>query len=201
MRGRPEFASAVPAGGGRIARLFVALDLPPVIKSRLATLIDAVRPVVPDARWVSPANLHLTLSFLGRVEPSRIPGVAHALGTAVSGLVDFPLTLDGTGAFPSARRARVVWVGLSDPAGGLRALVALVRESLRSLGFEDDRPFQAHVTLARLRNPAPVTIPESVTPLRFMADRVTLFESQLGGGGPRYVPVAVFPFRREPSSP
>ena len=139
----------------------------------------------------------MTIRFLGPVDDVRVPSVSDAVAAAASGLVDVPVRLAALGAFPSARRARVVWAGMDDPAGGIGALTDAVGDALAPLGFEREaREFTPHVTLARLRAPGSVALDVAVDPVRFVVDRATLFQSHLGRGGARYESLAVFPFRR-----
>ncbi|HVL32499.1 MAG TPA: RNA 2',3'-cyclic phosphodiesterase, partial [Actinomycetota bacterium] len=85
-----------------MGRLFVAVDLPGAVKDAVADVVERARDQAPAARWVARSNMHITLSFLGAVEDARVPQVASTLAGSVAGLVDFPVTLDGIGAFPSA---------------------------------------------------------------------------------------------------
>lgn len=148
---------------------------------------EVLRPAVPGARWVPRQNLHVTLQFLG--ETDLAGEVAAALGPAAATVTRFQTRLVEMGAFPSARRARVIWVGLDDAAGGLASLAATVASALQPLGFgAEDRPFTAHLTVARLKVPAPATGVTDVkpAPVPFEVDRVTLFRSYLGRPAPRY---------------
>lgn len=184
-------------------RLFVALELPPGTKDELARAIERLRPELPEARWVPRENLHVTLAFLGEVPEERLGAISAAIGDAASGLVDFATHLEGVGAFPSARRARVVWAGLADAAGGIASMADAVASALEPHGFRrEERAFAAHVTLARLKVPrplAPVAIDLDPTP--FPVERITLMRSRLGRPAPRYEALATFPFRREPAPP
>ena len=97
---------------------------------------------MPDLRWTRDDQRHLTLQFLGPV-PDPDP-VAEFVADSVRGREPFTLSLGGGGAFPSARRGSVLWLGV---ARGRAELTALA-ESLVSLS-DDDRRYQPHVTLAR----------------------------------------------------
>jgi 2'-5' RNA ligase len=151
---------------------------------------------------VPPENIHCTLSFLGRVEDARVLDVSSAIGGAVTDLVDFPTHLETLGAFPSQKRARVVWVGLADQAGGIASVADAVQGSLERLGFErEKRAFTPHLTLARLKTPRAVDLSYDLEPVRFQVDRVTLFQSTRGRPNARYEALATFPFRRELAPP
>lgn len=163
------------------------MDLPPDVKDEVVVVIDELRPLVPGARWVPPENLHVTLAFLG--ETDLATAVAGALGRAVATVPRFPSRLGAVGAFPSPRRARVVWVGLEDEASGFPRLAEAVRTALEPLGFApESRPFTAHVTVARLKAPAPAQRITSAAPVpvAFVVDRVTLYRSRLGRPAPVY---------------
>lgn len=173
------------------------------MKEECARSSEILRASVPGARWVPSENLHLTLAFLGHVDDARIPDISDAIARAVAGLVDFPAHVEGLGAFPSPRRARVLWAGLADPAGGLAAVATAVTEAMEAIGFpRERRAFTAHVTLARMDPPGSVDLAAvAVEPVRFTVDRVTLFQSHLGRPAPRYEALATFPFRREAAPP
>jgi 2'-5' RNA ligase len=115
----------------------------------------------------------------------------------LQGHVDFAVRLGELGAFPTGRRARVVWAGLDDPTQGLAGVADSVGAALEPLGFQREaRAFRPHVTLARLKSPARVETTEKLEPLSFPVDRISLFESRLGGPHAVYSQVATFPFRR-----
>jgi len=137
------------------------------------------------------------MAFLGRVEEARIGTLSSAIASAVQGHVDFTVRLGALGAFPSIRRARVIWAGLDDATGGLAALSESIGDELEPLGFpREKRAFRPHVTLARLRSPKPVELTVSPAPLSFPVERISLFESHLRRPAPLYEELATFPFRR-----
>lgn len=143
-------------------------------------------------------NFHVTLGFLGWVADERVQPISEALGRAVAGLLAGVATLAGLGAFPSTRRARVVWAGVRDPSGVVASTAAAAAEAMLEAGREPERrPFHAHVTLCRLRTPRAVAFPDGVDvpAVPVPVDRVTLFRSHLGRPAPRYEPLAVSPLR------
>ena len=174
-------------------RLFVAADPPPDLLEALDESIAPLRsrPELVSARWTVPANQHVTLKFLGWVEAGTVEPIVNSLATVASSHEAATITLTGLGAFPSERRARVLWAGLEDPAGLLAALASDLDASLGSLGFEPEtRAFTPHLTLARFKPPASVAgIPSEVPGVAepsFEVDRLHLYRSHLHPKGARY---------------
>lgn len=170
-------------------RAFVGVPIPP--EPALTTLLAALDALDADLKVVAPHQLHVTLAFLGDIPEDA--ALAPALDQAVVGVPKFDLALQNVGAFPNARRPRVIWAGVHDPAR-LQQLASRVRDALRQAGWPgDDKEFQAHVTLARVkshRGEAAVTA--------FLRDHardelptlpvgvVRLYWSQLSPAGPSY---------------
>ena len=152
------------------------------------------------ARPVGPAPIHYTLAFLGDV-PDEGSGIAAALASVR--FEAFDIVVVGAGAFPSARRPRVVWVGSDDAGGrGLAGLAAAVAGALAPLGAAggrsgDNRPFKPHATICRMGSSrggaaggeeaaAAAPIIESLRSERFGTQRVGSFKlkkSVLSPGG------------------
>ena len=182
-----------PAGSRRRSRrCFVAVELPPEVHRALEAAAAPWRSVLA-ARWVPAASRHITLRFLGPVDPSALEGIGEALTRAARGAGPIDTRLTGLGAFPSLRSARVLWAGVDDRPGRL-ATVALALDAALAPAFPPQtRAFRPHVTLARCD--PPLRLPEGyattpVDPVAVRVDRVTLFESVTGRGGPVYEPLA-----------
>ncbi|PWB76170.1 RNA 2',3'-cyclic phosphodiesterase [candidate division GN15 bacterium] len=127
-------------------RLFVAIDLPPEIKDRLLALSGGV----PGARWLTAAQLHLTLKFVGEVDGGVFQDIVDALGEVTA--EPFDLTLKGVGHFPPRREPEVLWVGV-DKNERLVQLRNRVEASLARIGLaRETRKFAPHVAIARLRD-------------------------------------------------
>lgn len=138
----------------RQMRLFIAVNLPVEIKRSLGSFIQVLRRFPLDARWVTEANLHLTLQFLGNVYEEQVPAIVQGLNRAAAGVAPFKLVISGTGVFPSVERPRVLWVGVSGETIILTDLHRRVQEEMGLLGFEAERRrFSPHLTLARIRSP------------------------------------------------
>lgn len=171
-------------------RLFIAIPMPVEVLDRAA----AIRTPLPGARWVPPEQVHLTLHFLGEVDPPLLEEIAAAVEHPATPA--FPLTTGHLGAFPSLRQPRVLWLGLEE-SSPLRALHLELGLSLARIGLEGDtRAFHPHLTLARLKGtPTPavaelIARPPDAPPLTFQVDRVILYESILSPGGATHLPRA-----------
>ncbi len=128
-------------------RLFIALDIEDGIRERITRFIDGVRNFAPDARWVKPESLHVTLKFIGEQPDSAVETIKGALKAVQgsSGEVHFR----GYGFFPTFKSARVFWVGM-ETGPQLAALAAAIDEKMPALGIaKEDRAFSPHLTLAR----------------------------------------------------
>lgn len=130
-------------------RLFIAIDLPDQVKAQIKPLCNGI----VGAKWVSDQQLHLTLRFIGDADEKQQPLIETGLATKRA--TPFHLTLVGVGQFPSRGQPRVLWVGL-DATIALMALQQQVEAIIRKSGFSPDKPFSAHITLARFRNPPPL---------------------------------------------
>lgn len=175
-------------------RLFVAVDLDPEVRARLGQGLLELSPLWPAAKWVPPANLHLTAGFIGDWERRRLPDLEAALALAVAPLGRSKLLLAGTGFFGPAGSPRVVWAGVREGAEALAGLAAAVDRALAPLGVgPPERPYRAHLTLARGRgDPMPPALRARLEQLRnhewgwVAVDQLWLVQSELGPGGPRY---------------
>lgn len=194
-------------------RLFIGVPLPEDAAATVASVVDEVRAeALPagwkDVRWVRLDGLHLTLRFLGPTpEPRIAPTAAAVIDVASRASGPIELELGGVGAFPSGRRPRTLWVGLTVGVEPLERLAAEVEQVLETAGWPPvDRPFRAHLTLARSDGLAsgPLVaerLAEAMGERRIACrlDRLGLFESVTGGGPARYVPVAMATLGPTPS--
>ena len=148
-------------------------------------------------RWVPPENLHFTLKFLGGITPPQLAGVVAAAREVAARTQRFSITLAGLGAFPSARRPRVVWVGVSSGADHLVALAEHLDVVLRPAhASREDRPFRPHLTIARVRDAAPARdLSDEIGVLRELewgsqtVGAILVMESHLRPSGAIYQPV------------
>ena len=169
-------------------RLFVALTLPPELRSDLAGLAGGI----PGAKWVPPENYHLTLRFIGEIENWRAQEVDDALA-AIRGNA-FELSLRGLGTFEKAGRIHALWVG-AERNDALSHLQGKVETALQRVGLAPERKrFSPHVTIARTdRAPGEKVVAYVQAHNLFRAAPVrveyfTLFSSRLGKEASVYTP-------------
>jgi len=177
-------------------RAFFCIPLGVGQRTAIASIAERFRGATRmRASWVRPENYHLTVRFLGEIDPILTVDLDQVCRGVAESVDPFAITFDRLGAFPAAERARVLWVGGETPAEYIN-LVTSLNEQLRPLGFgpEWKRPV-AHVTVARIKSvpdpdlgrllEAPHTFPSE--PAR--VDRVALMESRLTPEGAVYSPL------------
>ncbi len=172
-------------------RLFFAVFPPIEVQTEAARAVESMRAAGPPSHvaWVKRQNLHFTLRFLGDCDEEMVTRAQRALAV-VEPAAPFQARLDGYGAFPTAARAQVLWVGMSHGATPLRALAAALESEVAAAGFgRSDKPFMPHLTLGRMRVATDwAQALAGAPPLAsgFAVDRVVLVRSTLAQGGSRY---------------
>jgi 2'-5' RNA ligase len=191
-------------GPPRSPRVFYAVELPAPIRARLGRTADEVRRVLPGLRPVAPEDLHLTLVFLGEVDPAAAVASAIRVRERLSAFAPFSFSLVGLGAFPDPGHARVLWCGVSD-AGPLAALAGMVAEASGDASPEGERRFRAHVSVGRFRRTpdrdvlAEVIAGHAGRDLGRVETRgFVLHQSRCDGGLPRYRELARFELEAGP---
>ena len=147
-------------------RAFIALELPPQAKEALSKTIERLQSAIPSGvRWVNPSGIHLTLKFLGNIDPALVNDILKATAKAVKQSRGDPirLKLSNLGVFPNERQPRVVWAGIEGDIETLRALQSSLDQAIAELGFpKERRPFSPHLTLGRVRDGVPASLRGSV---------------------------------------
>jgi RNA 2',3'-cyclic 3'-phosphodiesterase len=176
-------------------RLFLAIPLTDEARHAVVHHLTSHLPRPLPGRPVRPELWHLTLRFLGEVDEVDADRLVRALDTADLGPA-LVLRWGSLGAFPRPRRANVLWLGVDQGEDEAERLAAAVEEALEAAGFPpEDRPFRSHLTLSRIRPDQDVTAVLDAVPslgLAMAVDRVVLYRSHLGPGGPRYETVESF---------
>lgn len=187
-------------------RTFIALELPPSVISLLEKVQEDLKSMGLPAKWVRPENIHLTLKFIGNINPGDIDKIGGAMMDAVDDFAAITLVAGGIGVFPGIKRPRVIWVGLGGQIQLLFAMQRVLEENLAALGFkEEKRPFKGHLTLGRFRQTVnPNTIRQimrehaNLYSEEFTARRIILFKSDLKPTGAVYSQLMNFAFKDTP---
>jgi len=173
-------------------RAFVALELDPGVRGRIAGLIAQLRPSIDGVRWVAPESLHVTVRFLGYAPPAALVLLQGPLAEAAARFPPADAPVRGLGIFPERGRPRVLWLGIAVPPA-FAGLQAECERAAVAAGFPPEpRPFRPHLTLARWsqhdrRPPLP---PVDLGLARL--ERLVLFRSMPRRTGSLYTPLAAF---------
>ena len=188
-------------------RLFIALNLSiPVVETLVMLQRDLEERLAEEygselrLRTVSPANIHVTLKFVGDTPEEMVEPICRRLEEMCEPLFAFEIECCELGAFPDLERPRVLWAGLDDEGGEVVALLQRnLEEELAALGVDkDDRPYHPHVTLGRLKTRKRPSLKElareyqGVSFGKSFVREIVLYESHLEPRGARYEVVKRF---------
>ena len=184
-------------------RLFVAINPPPDVRHDVVQAAEPLRAAAPELAWVREHNLHLTLKFLGEQPVEMVERLQATLTTLATRHRELVVELEGIGAFPNFRRARVVWLGIT-PEGRLELVHHDLEVACEQLGFElEGRPFRPHLTLARVKHPlaepAARALSRAAKAVEFRSEFVVrsidLMQSERSPTGSRYTTLVSAPMR------
>lgn len=179
-------------------RLFFAVFPPPEVQSAAHRATESLRGRGDSVAWVRAENLHLTMRFLGECSEEEARRAGDAAREAAARAPAFSAALGGAGAFPDARRARVLWLAMSAGEPEVTALATALEEALEAHGFPREvRRFAAHLTLGRMRNGeadwGARLAAVSVDPTPWRVTELRLVRSTLSPSGSRYETVLAVP--------
>jgi len=198
-------------------RIFVGIDLDPEVRARISRFLEGVESFAPEARWVRPESLHVTLKFIGEQKPEQVEAIIGRL-RRVDGS-PFDMRIGGYGFFPTAKAPRVFWIGIQ--AGPqLAELADNVDAAVAELGIpREDRRYSPHLTLARggagRRSASPKRRKDDSSNATFAvldkrlaamgaldfgamtAREFILYQSQLSPGGSKYTKLERFPLQQD----
>ncbi|MGA7685575.1 MAG: RNA 2',3'-cyclic phosphodiesterase [Terriglobales bacterium] len=198
-------------------RIFIGIDLDDNIRGKLARFLEGVSGFAPEARWVRPESLHITLKFIGEQKQEQVEAITQRLRLVESD--PFEVHISGYGFFPTAKSPRVFWIGIQ--AGPqLAQLASDIDAAVAQLGIpREERRFSPHLTLARAGGRSGRSsgdpkwragdAPNSIFAVlqkrlaamgepefgRMAADKFILYQSQLSPAGSKYTKLERFPMR------
>lgn len=137
-----------------LLRTFIALPVPKLVAGVQKKLKSTISDDAGKINWVHPANLHLTLQFLGATPEGTVSKINTALENLAKEHTGFDAEISGTGYFPKPTRPRVLWLGVNGNIQPLTALGNAVRKTMTILGFPpDENEFTPHITIGRIKYP------------------------------------------------
>ena len=168
-------------------RTFIALPIPENLRESLRSAISRLRSINSGVRWVRPDSIHLTLKFLGDIEEAVVKPLSQELDSVAGSCPELELGLSCLGVFPGKQRPRVIWAGLGGDTAQLSSLASSIDRMCAGFGIKaEKRPFNAHLTLGRLKVPSMVDLDISLIEEWYRAEEVIFYKSELLPTGARH---------------
>ncbi len=182
-------------------KLFTGIEVGSTIRSSAAKLQTALAGTGAEVKWVEPENLHITINFLGDVDDRDLHGICKALEAVGRQVPPFRLEVAGVGAFPTMRRPKVLWTGVTNGQDELRTIHEMAEPKLLQLGVyrREERGYTPHLTLGRVKDESHAqTIATELANAAnwrggdLLIEEFALYASELRREGPVYSIVARF---------
>ena len=176
-------------------RLFIALPLPDSAKEALGALIAEFSSHPAPVKWVNPANIHMTLRFLGDTPATKVADLCTLLNETGSHHSTVSTYISRLGAFPNLRRARILWAGVQEDDSVIRLehLAAEIERGVQQLGFDpESKKFRPHLTIGRVKQRTSISdLAQTIEHYRLASfplalSNLALFQSTLTPRGPIY---------------
>lgn len=189
-----------------VIRIFFAIDLPPFAKEKIGGFIVALKKKAKSnaIRWSKPDNLHITLQFLAEVRSEHLPRLIDSVRTEMKGIATSKrITFGSLHVFPNPYRPRVIVLDIT-PQEALAELSAIIGQGITKADYAiENRPFKAHLTLGRIKNPQHIDLSFLSQPPALIVDpldvqEVVLFRSEPQPEGSTYTVIETF--KREDTS-
>jgi len=184
-------------------RAFLAIELPEDILRKISGLQEKLkREISGRISWTRPHSQHLTLKFFGDISADDVKNICAAVHKHTASEASLNLKIEKLGVFPDAHRPRVLWCDTTGDVERLSALQKKMDGDFAKIGFPaEGRPFRAHLTLARIKDPRELTgISEALTKYSLFTDgefvcrNLVLFQSNLSAQGAVYKKLEMFSF-------
>jgi len=198
-------------------RTFIAIEIPSTIHSQICQHQQALDAILAadhhgnSIRWTPPANVHITLRFLGATTAHQCQAIQRSL-TAISATQQpFRLSIGKLGCFPNRQTPNVVWLGIDDADNALLPLQQQVEQAAQIAGYAPETKFfTPHITIGRLRRTSTrpqskrigqslarqwdIDVPQPQPPASFVVNQLVHMQSQLQPAGAVYTPLQMFTF-------
>ena len=134
-------------------RTFIAVEMSPTVIGKAQQLIKELQTSGAEVNWVRPAQMHLTLKFLGDVPDKETPDICRVVAAAAKTVEPFEIVCRGAGAFPDIENPKTLWLGFTHGTEELAELQTAIEDALKKeMGYgREQRRFHPHLTLGRVR--------------------------------------------------
>jgi len=169
-------------------RTFIAVEMPKYIRKKIDDFIkEEVKRNLP-IKWVKFENLHITLKFLGEIDEKKKSEITPAIKEIGKKYAPFRFSLEGLGCFPSPRKPRVLWIGVTEGSEKLCEITQELEEKLSQFGFKEEKRFHPHLTIGRIKKFCKIDeiLAKDIKTESFSVTSITLFKSTLKPEGPIY---------------
>lgn len=187
-----------------LLRLFLAIPFHDIFLQEISQTLDLLRGKIPDIKWVSVEQVHLTLHFFGSTPASQIELIDPAMRKIASLYTPMPVVLDRIGGFPNLKRPNVLWLGVKETSGRLLSLFKTIQKELNGLGFTiEHRSFHPHVTLGRFKKRGfdveniLATCPTPFSDIEKKVNHFVLYQSHCLPEGARYEILRKYPLAKK----
>jgi len=170
-------------------RTFIAIDVNDAVRDVSQQVIEKLMKRGFKANWVSRENVHLTLFFLGEIDPKRVAEAVEHVSHRIRGFPSFSFVVEKVGCFARDNQPRVVWLGVraNQP---LHRLYNEAKAELAKHSFNFEERFSPHITIGRIKDfPAAWQhLIEDITydPITVAVDRIFVYSSTLTPKGSIY---------------
>ncbi|HUE74417.1 MAG TPA: RNA 2',3'-cyclic phosphodiesterase [Pirellulaceae bacterium] len=134
-------------------RTFIAVEMAGSVLAKAQQLIKELQTSGAEVNWVRPAQMHLTLKFLGDVPDVETPDICRVVAAAAKTVEPFEIVCRGVGAFPDIHTPRTLWMGFGQGAEELIELQSAIDDALKKeMGYgREQRRLHPHLTLGRVK--------------------------------------------------
>lgn len=180
-------------------RLFIAIPVSQAVEGKSGQILAGISHC-SQVKWVSKAQLHITLRFIGDMDEALVPKLESLLRNVAVSVAPFEMGLGSLGAFPSLNRPKVLFIPVNLGEDNLRQLEKRISSGLEEIGVKlEEKEFHPHLTLGRVRegkdaHPAVAEL-QGLCPAQWEPWKVTrfiLFNSKLASTGPVYTKISEF---------
>lgn len=182
-------------------RSFIAIPLPDEARNLISTMITDLKNSGGAARWVRNENMHITIKFLGNIDPVHVTPLADAIHQAALKFKALRVAFTAPEVFPAGRKPRIICIKPNEE-DALAQIASFIDDQIKPLGFIREKKFMSHVTLARLREYVvrkPVIQKQdlSLSGKAFTLEKICLYKSTLTPHGSVYDEIFAADFRKE----